>query len=291
MAKPPLKGKGAALGILILLVATYLAVVWVYFAEEGSRRANVVESAGSQKAADRLDITAGIIAVDLQKETVELRLDLVPHGNLAMPDGRLARALVLRTTGISGDAIELPAGQRPVARDVVFDLHSGEVTDYPFDSHHSLIEFEATAADDKDAGPVAAEIDFYAYHHGLDITLEPIERDSAGYIGFDATIQRSRLVKSVAIFCMLVMWGLALSSALVLWSAISHGREMDSGHLALLSGLIIALYFFRAGLPDTPATIGTLSDYLAFFWAEAIVSLVTIVYTWLWFKRGKDRQS
>ncbi|HEV7699021.1 MAG TPA: DUF4436 family protein [Pyrinomonadaceae bacterium] len=287
-SSPRLKAKGTVAIFAAVLVGLYVLVVASYFREEGSRRANIVESGAASVGEPQLEVDVGIISVDLAKEIVDLRLDFKPHGDLVRPDGSLAKPVTLYTMGVNGEAIDFKEGLAMVSRDVAFDLHGGEVTDYPFDTHRALIEFRAVPTASESNQPLRTRIDFYGYHHGLDIRSLPRTNDASGYTGFEVDVSRSNLVKYVAIFCMLVMWGLAFSAIMVIWSALSHSRELDTGTLALLSGLIIAIYFFRAGLPDTPVTIGTFSDYLAFFWAEAIVSVVTIIYTWLWFKRGQD---
>ncbi len=285
------KQTAIAICLFALILTGYLSTIYLYFAEEGDKRANIIKSPSVSDNGEYLEITVSIIVVDLQKENLELRVDFRPHGDLALAEGVLARPLTVYMTNVNGASIEFPAGQRMLARDVKFDLHDGEVTDYPFDSHKSLIEFLAVEKTENTSDPprsVPTEVDFYAYHHGLSMALKPFASNEGGFVGFEATVTRSRLVIGLAIFYMLIMWCLAFSAILILWSAMKHNRKAETRAIALLSGLIIAIYFIRTVLPDTPMSIGTFSDFLAFFWVEAIVSLVTMIYTMVWFQQGKE---
>lgn len=278
--------------VLVFLVAAYALIIYSYFAEESDKRAQIVGNGTGEATGDYIEIDVGIVAVDLQKETVEARLEFKPFGSLAGANRKLARPLTLHVSSINAEPLEFSAGRVMEPRDVTFDLHSGEVTDYPFDSHKALIEFAVEERSESAAQPKAlrAEVDFFAYHHGLNVEAQPLGAADGGYAGFEAKFARSKLVKGVAIFCMAVMWGLAVSAIMVLVAVVYYKAETDMDKMTLLSGLIIALYFFRAGLPDSPTIIGTLSDYLSFFWAEAIVSVVTIGYTWIWFQRAKEKK-
>jgi hypothetical protein len=273
----------------VVLCAGYALTIVFYFAEEGNKRANTIDSPAVDKNGDYIEATASILSVDLQKENMEVRVEFRPHGKLALAEGILARPVEIHPTGVNAEPLSFAAGDRMLSRDITFDLHGGEVTDYPFDRHTSLIEFLAVEKIEGGAPrPIPLDVNFNAYHHGLAISLKPFASNEGGYVGFEATFVRSNLVMGAAIFCMLVMWGLAVAAILVLFSVLFHDREVDIDKLALLSGLIIALYFFRAALPDTPPTIGTLSDFLAFFWTEAIVSVSSVIYTFVWFQRGRQ---
>ncbi len=95
-------------------------------------------------------------------------------------------------------------------------------------------------------------------------------------------VSRSATIVAFAIFIMILKWLLALGALFVMLSVTVRGRKVELAMFSWLAALLFALPPLRNVMPAVPP-LGTLSDFLSFFWAEGIValSLALIVFTWL----------
>eukprot|EP00698_Gefionella_okellyi_P025592 TRINITY_DN942_c0_g2_i1.p1 TRINITY_DN942_c0_g2~~TRINITY_DN942_c0_g2_i1.p1 ORF type:complete len:348 (+),score=32.06 TRINITY_DN942_c0_g2_i1:39-1082(+) len=147
---------------------------------------------------------------------------------------------------------------------------------YPFDSYSVYLAIQAYE------GPVADST--------LDVSLNcstqtigsysilwdglPPPDDSTGVQLIRAVITRTGLARVYPVFLIVAFWVVAIAMgfvtlALTLW----RYRPVDADYLSMSAGLIFALPALRQTAPDS-TDIGTLMDYIAFYWAMLTSVLV-----------------
>ncbi|KAI9010585.1 hypothetical protein DFJ74DRAFT_684991 [Hyaloraphidium curvatum] len=108
------------------------------------------------------------------------------------------------------------------------------------------------------------------------------------YTRWTADIYASRSPTTVffAIFIMILMWCLAMSMAYMFYyySFRAPRGRMPADLLSVGPTIVFALPFVREAVPGTPPA-GVLSDYIAYFWCEAIVVITTVGLIAVWFLR------
>lgn len=97
-------------------------------------------------------------------------------------------------------------------------------------------------------------------------------------------INRAVTIVGFAVFVMVIFWVIAIAIALQAVAIASRGREPEPDTMGYMAALLFAFPFMRDALPGTPP-VGTLSDFLSFFWAEALVALALIATLISWLRR------
>ncbi|OPC76562.1 DUF4436 domain-containing protein [Embleya scabrispora] len=248
-----------------MVVALILAVgVWM---QVGERIALDTTYHAPNPAPDRIDVRATVQRVDAAARELTLRVMVTPRGRLAEEDGLLtSQDLVLRTSqDVRGD-LTFPAHTRVDAKDVPVALAGGAVTDYPFDEYATDIAFSATA--DGAAVPVSMTLVNVDALFAIDVDAA----NEHGVAGFDLGVQRSRTVLLFAVFMIVAMWALAIAVFIGAKVMVGGRRGLVWPALGWMAATLFALAAFRNTAPGNPP-IGSLLDYLAFLWAEAIVAI------------------
>jgi hypothetical protein len=80
---------------------------------------------------------------------------------------------------------------------------------------------------------------------------------------------------------MALLWALALAALSVSLILTFLHREIPVPIFAFFAALLFAFPAIRNALPGTPP-IGSLDDYIAFFWTEAIVAIALLVVVTVW---------
>lgn len=227
---------------------------------------------------DRIDIFAKFFTMDPFNEKMNIKLyDFIPHGNLINKDpnsvGIVSRNLKLIVSNISGEREYILKKNQFLN---VFDTDiwlNGRSTEYPFDNYTGY--FYAFLIDDggEKSKSVPLNIEIQENLQGFNVKAERVNNPSDGGIVLKITATRSGTVKSVALTAIILMWAMGLS-VIFMTMAFIRGQRIES--LAFYSALLFALVGFRNSMPDTPP-IGTLSDYLSFFWVMAIVAIMMVL--------------
>lgn len=154
------------------------------------------------------------------------------------------------------------------------ETHAGEEAAAPAAS--------PTPSEAKDEKEVPIAVDFYGSIHGMKIEAVKTPQSTADYVNIDIGISRAGTVKFFAIFVMIAMWTLTLGVLFLTLAVLVRGRKIEVGMFSFLSALLFAFVAVRNNQPGSPP-IGSLSDYLAFFWAIIIVTLclLTLLAVWL----------
>ncbi|WOX21291.1 DUF4436 family protein [Streptomyces solicathayae] len=256
--------------ILFAMVAAVALGAWFQF---GERQAlDTVYSAGSS-APDRVDVRATVQRVDASGRELVLRVLVVPRGELSEAGGASPREdLVLQTSTSTRGDLAFEAHSRISARDVPVALTGGSITDHPFDAYDASIEFGATLGGEQ--VPVHMELS----NNDAQFSAVVDASESEGIAGFDVELARSTSVLVFTEFMMLAMWALAVSVLIGAWFLVTRRQGLTWPALGWMAATLFALAAFRNTAPGAPP-IGSLLDYLAFFWAETVIvlCLITVV--------------
>jgi integral membrane sensor domain MASE1 len=74
---------------------------------------------------------------------------------------------------------------------------------------------------------------------------------------------------------MVVFWATALAALWLAMLLAERRRKFETASVAFLAALLFAFPTVRNNLPGNPP-IGSLNDFLAFFWTEGIVALALV---------------
>ncbi|MEY2431749.1 MAG: hypothetical protein QOC92_1474 [Acidimicrobiaceae bacterium] len=262
---------------------------------------------GDQQLTDGVAVDATVLNVDPIKGEMIVRLSFEPLGSFAAGNGTPSHDLKLLVSAGSGN-VERPftKGKLMAPTDVTLELFDGQVTNYPFD-HHKAQLFAAmvlkpasstnassgasgesgtsssagsTTTGEETLVPISMHV--FESLHGFSLDVADAGEVDDGTI--DATLKADRASSTVvfAVFVMVLMWLLAIGALLLSLSVLVGGRKVELAMFGFLGSLLFAFPAIRNVVPGTPP-IGSLNDYLAFFWTEAIVavSLLIILSVWI----------
>ncbi|MFH8387537.1 DUF4436 family protein [Kitasatospora sp. NPDC018058] len=194
----------------------------------------------------------------------------MPHGRLAAgaDSQAFARPVEITATGTAKTTIKAAEGEAATPQLLHVEMYGGTATDYPFDRHHMEAGFTATTGGTAvPVGVVFTDADPFFVLHPEATTA------STGTVVLEAKITRSRSTFILAWFMIAAMWALALALA-VLGAAEVLYRKREGlvwPSLGWMAATIFALIGMRNAAPGSPP-IGSLIDYVAFFWAEGIIA-------------------
>ncbi|MFD3326588.1 tetratricopeptide repeat protein [Streptomyces sp. NPDC058701] len=129
------------LPLAVLIVMAVAVGSWLQFTER--QALDTVHMVGSQ-GADRVDVEANVQRVDAAARELALRVRVTARGALGEEEGTAPVAdLSLQTSAQTLGDLEFKAHERLTTRDVQVVLTDGSISDYPFDTYETDIEFWA----------------------------------------------------------------------------------------------------------------------------------------------------
>jgi hypothetical protein len=275
------------LGIVLLLVFCFVIVFVVneiFITEKGGSVTDVVEADKSHFSEGYIEINVRPRFIDLESEHITLELDFVPYGRFDAGDGLLSTPVEMEISSDDQADLQFQAGKRMYPVEVEMDFYEGEIQNYPFDEHRTLLEilvFEKTSADGNWQN-APTKLNFEGAHHSYSFTDMALPLSEHGYIGLDIHMKRSPLVIGTAIFWMATIWGLTIIN-LTLFVGIFKGYvKADFSLFGYMSGFIVAMFFFREMFPNIPSFLGVFSDYLSIFWAILVAAGIANVVAIKW---------
>ncbi len=290
-----------AIGFIVLII---FSLIYIYVLNSYDQENQVSSRIYSQKEGmnpNHIAIDVKITNIDPIEGIIEARLQFTPKGNLLAADKvSLDKTLWLEVNADRGKAeFELKRGDAPSPITVTYALFGGNANYYPFDHHNSLMHFDLSTATSKGKLPSEEEIvdgrfplpeyqqipftiDFDGSFGGYSLQVDEVDEEQIGYADLDMSIGRSPTVITFACFVMLLKWLLAMTTVFMMLSVTVRGRKAELSMFTWMAALLFALPPLRNSMPDIPP-IGSLPDFVAFFWAEGIVaiSLICIAFTWL----------
>jgi len=290
MEEPTKSKKTLLVGLVLLLIfaGAYIFVLTKY-KSEGENRAAYLEADTQKAGENRIDVSGRVVTADVIKGDVVVRLEFTPKGSFLSADGvTLARDLELYVATATGKNMhEFKKGKRMGPIEAVVEIYEGEPMDYPFDNHTAELSFffEPAAAKGGETGgnesiPVAVEL--RGSVAGLRMDTEYAKENAPDHPVIEINIQRATTAVFFSVFIMIAMWALAIGVLCLVYRVFAGHRKIEISMFSFLGALLFAFPALRNSQPGTPP-IGTLSDFLAFFWAEVIIalSLLSVVLRWL----------
>jgi hypothetical protein len=218
-----------------------------------------------------VDITAWVTRIDVEAQTASVVLaDMVPLGELAGPDGSFAERARLETNAVRNVPIDAEPGEFMPNVEQDFSL-AGVVTDFPFDRYTSYMSFRMTGADGGDI-PLSVTI---VSTDSFFVAEPEYDAEQDDWLNIDLGVNRSPPTMIFGVFIMVLMLGLALAAALAAYFVIRSRKGIDFNAYAVMAALLFAMVPLRNAIPGNPP-IGSLIDFMAFFIAEAIISVSLI---------------
>jgi hypothetical protein len=284
--------------ILIIFSLIYIYVLNVY--DQENQVSSRIYSQKEGMNPNHIAIDVKVTDIDPIDGTLQARLQFTPKGNLLAADNvSLDKTLWLEVNADRGKAeFEFKRGDAMNPITVTYSL-IGNANYYPFDHHNSLMHFDMSTAASKGKLPskeqiadgdvplpeyvqIPITIDFDGSYAGYMLKVEELDEDQIGYADLSMNISRSPTVITFACFVMLLKWLLAMTTVFMMLSVTVRGRKVELSMFTWMAALLFALPPLRSTMPDIPP-IGSLPDFVAFFWAEGLVaiSLICIAFTWL----------
>ncbi|MFI6158120.1 DUF4436 family protein [Kitasatospora sp. NPDC051170] len=260
--------------LLAVVVTLCGAGIGLYLNERNTREQTRELSIPS--APDWIELDVNAQDVDPTGQQLTLYITPVPHGRFAAaPDSTaFARPVEITLAGLPKATIRAAEGESAAAQAVQIGMSEGTKTDYPFDRYRAEAGFRASSGGEAvPVGLVLTDTDPF-------FVLRPQARAAAtGSVVLDARIIRSRSTFILSWFMIAAMWAIALA---VLGAAEVLFRKREGlvwPSLGWMAASLFALIGMRNAAPGTPP-IGSLIDYLAFFWAEGIIAASLACTAW-----------
>ena len=273
-------------GLILLAVfaCAYVYMLSAYKHEADNRAAEL--TADTQKIGEnRIDVSGRIVTADPVKGDIMVRLEFAPHGDLAAGEGgMLTRDLELYVASANGKNVhEFKKGKRMNPVEAVVEIYEGEPMDYPFDKHEAELNFSFAAPGGGEAVPVAVEM--RGAVAGLRLDTEYAKENAPDHAVIDISVARASTAIFFSTFIMLAMWLLVIAVLFLVFRVFAGHRKIEISMFSFLGALLFAFPALRNSQPGTPP-IGTLSDFIAFFWAEVIIALSLLAVVLRWLIRG-----
>jgi hypothetical protein len=291
-------GKEIVIAIVFIVVFAVLFNLEYHAFEKEAEKEPVINLDNDEKNPDYIQIRMQITGFDPVKGDVTLRLNPEPKGKLLGADEyTVTKDITIFTNSTTGKSEQnFSKGKRMNPFEMTVDMYDGSVMNYPYDKFHSELNIYVTTQEKDSAEnmaivpvPMVKETDFYSSMQGYRVTDIKEKNEEDGYSEIEFNIERTASVKMFSRFMMILMWFMTLAVVLVIASIIIRKRKIEYSMFAFLSAMLFALPALRNVQPFIP-TIGCLSDYVSFFWAEAIVAAGLIVMVFTWLKRPGPKQ-
>ena len=259
---------------LLVLAAAYVLSLVAF---------NVQRDNGTKKlrignARTGIGVVARVIGVDPSADAMTIRLEFAPLGPYARDDILLSRGVnVFISTAKGRSVIHFPAGSVMSPTEAVVSLTGGELLDYPFDSYKSAL---VVFAGDERRRPVPVSMEVSTGFNGFRVNTTQSAYRGQAFPRFE--LRRATSTIFFAIFIMVIFWLTALAAFGLAVMLAERRRKFEAGFTGFLAALLFAFPTVRNNLPGSPP-IGSLNDFLAFFWTEGIVALalILVLVTWL----------
>lgn len=285
----------ALVGVILLALGPMVALFLVVNNDQGP----VTELLdGGSPPADGAAVTATLIGVSPTTGELLARITVDPQPGL-LKDGQLAEDLVLGVNDIRGEHTrEFAAGEALQPVEVSLALSDGSVKRYPFDHYDATLLLTLANAVPGDDQPVpfslvilsnVDDFEVAAAPASLDPAVAPPDQLEPGPIAAaDLSVTRELTTTAYAAWMMLLMWALSVVAVAVLWAVIIWQVEVPWWGMAYFVGVLFALPQLREVLPGRPPP-GTLFDFVAFYWAVAILGVGLITLLAVWIQRTRPR--
>jgi len=280
-------GLAVVAGLLLVGLAGCVAGIKTFFSEDRNpvSRLSVVKDSPT----NRLEINASIVAADPIRGTVKIELVFEPFGDLVAGEKRkLARDILLHTNGIGKADIVLKKGHQVHPVEITLNLLDGDFGLYPIDKYTALLEIEAPE-EPKGSAPLPLIVNFESHNHQMHADAELDPDSSVNDVILNVKLVRTVTVIGFAWFMNAVMLSMGLAAGLVTYNVAYRGKKFESGLMIWMGALLFVMPGIRNMMPGTPP-MGSLTDFLVFFWVEASLALCLCIMVLTWFSRAPQEK-
>jgi hypothetical protein len=221
------------------------------------------------------------IQIDAVNESMQVRISVVPLSDAKVTIADRDFLLTIQRGG-QVEHVQIQAGQLLPEITFGFDLHEGDVRDYPLDRYVSLMTLAASErAQDGNEESLPIHVTAWEGVLGFDVKAKSIFSQRSEELQLQFAVSRTGAVSffGVAMYgAMLVM----MLCALIIGSLVFVGiRRIEVALIGALGAVIFALPALRNALPGAPP-LGVRADIFIFFWAElgAVIALCLFIAAW-----------
>jgi hypothetical protein len=259
--------RSVLISVAVVLVGAALVAsgILAYINERDDRQH--LSYVGTAGRGARIELTVRVQRVDVAGEEMTLSVLPSPRGALATDElaGEMAQTVRLYTPSLAQSSVTLEKGTIPALQQIDVPLSDGTPTDYPFDHYSADIVWAASA---DEGTPVPVVMDFENRDPFFSVHPRSAVAATQGIL-LETEIGRSRGTFILAWFMMAAMW--AMSLAVLGGASVMARRRLGLvwPGMAWMAATVFALVGLRNAAPGSPP-IGSIIDYAAFFWAEAV---------------------
>jgi len=221
------------------------------------------------------------IQVDAVNESMQVRISVMPLSDAKVTIADRDFLLTIQRGG-QVEHVQIRAGQLLPEIAFGFDLHEGDVRDYPLDRYVSLMTLAASErVQDGNEKSLPIHVTACEGVLGFDVRAKSISSQRSEELQLQFAVSRTGAVSffGVAMYgAMLVM----MLCALIIGSLVFVGiRRIEVALVGALAAVIFALPALRNALPGAPP-LGVRADIFIFFWAElgAVIALCLFIAAW-----------
>ena len=224
-------------------------------------------------------VDARVIGVDPETDAMTVRLEFAPRGTYAATEVALSQPIeVFINTAKGRTDTHYSKGAVMSPTEATVALNGGSPLDYPFDKYDAqLLVYAQLPTTRLVRVPVSMRVTTGSNGFKIDTSRRTLL--GQGYPSFK--LRRTSTTIFFAVFIMVVFWATALAALGLAVRLIARKRKFEGSVFGFLAALLFAFPTVRNNLPGSPP-IGSLNDFLAFFWTEGIVALalIAILVTW-----------
>lgn len=148
----------------------------------------------------------------------------------------------------------------------------GLANDYPFDRFDCDLNLQMGYNTEADGDvTMNTAVNITSVVPGLTVQFDKLAASEVPVDGCHITIQRSPTVKFFSIFINTVMWILSAVILSISLSCLVGGRKVELAMMTFMAGMLFAFPAVRNLQPGVPP-LGSVTDFLATFWAQAIAA-------------------
>jgi hypothetical protein len=263
-----------ALGLLVIAGAFALGLVAFDAQREDGRKELHIDSGPNGIA-----VLAHVIAVDPAADAMTVRIEFFPLGTYAATEVTLSQPIrVFVSTSKGRSVLTFSKGSVMSPTEATVALNGGELLDYPFDKYDSALLVYAESG----ARRVPVSMRVSTGFNGFKIDSRRRTFSGQGYPEFK--LRRATTTIFWALFIDVIFWAVALAALGLAIRLGEQRRKFEAGFTGFLAALLFAFPAVRNALPGNPP-IGSLNDFLAFFWTEGVVACALIGLLIVYFVR------
>lgn len=271
--------RALTLAALLIACAVVYGIILSHF--DLSKGAGETEL-GAPAGQARVNLYLQPIQIDAVNESMQVRISVVP-----LSDAKATIAdhdFILKIQrGKQVELVQIRAGQSLPEVTYDFDLHDGNVRDYPLDRYISLMALAANERAQDGAGrPLPIHVTVWEGVLGFDVKARSIATQQPDELTLQFAGSRTGAVSFFGLAIYAAMFVMMFCS-LTIGSLVFVGvRRIEVTLIGALGAMIFALPALRNALPGAPP-LGVRADIFIFFWAElgAIIALCLFIAAWV----------